>query len=103
MFENILDKIGILSPTVEEMKQLNAFLKDAEDMVRVYIGSPIIPVELQWMCEDIAIKKFRMVGSEHLTSESIDGISFNYADVLEPYKVTLDRYASAYGRKLRFL
>lgn len=103
MFENVLAKIGILSPSVEQMKQINAFLKDAEDTVRVYIASPTIPTELQWICEDIAIKKFRMVGSEHLTSESIDGISFNYADVLEPYKVTLDRYASAYGRKLRFL
>ena len=50
----------------------------------------------------MAIKRFRMVGSEHLNSETIGNVSFSYSEGLAEYKVFLDQHKTKSG-KLRAL
>ena len=102
MIENLLNKLGLTQPSIDEIQKITLFLNDAQNAVRLYINSPIIPDELNFIVEEMAIKRFRMVGSEHLNSETIGNVSFSYSEGLTEYKTFLDQHKIKSG-KLRAL
>ena len=73
-----------------------------QNAVRLYINAPIVPDELNFIVEEMAIKRFRMVGSEHLNSETIGNVSFSYSEGLAEYRTFLDQHKTKSG-KLRAL
>jgi hypothetical protein len=102
MIENLLNKLGLTQPSIDEIQKITLFLNDAQNAVRLYINSPIIPDELNFIVEEMAIKRYRMVGSEHLNSETIGNVSFSYSEGLTEYKTFLDQHKIKSG-KLRAL
>ena len=59
-----------------------------------YINAIEIPVELEFVLIELAIQRFNRIGSEGITSESIDGKSVSYDDDFVGYKHYLDDYIS---------
>lgn len=52
-----------------------------------------IPEELDWIVTEITIARFNYIGSEGMTSESVEGHSANYwKDVFEPYESDINDY-----------
>ena len=102
MIENLLNKLGLTQPSIDEIQKITLFLNDAQNAVRLYINSPIVPDELNFIVEEMAIKRYRMVGSEHLNSETIGNVSFSYSEGLTEYKTFLDQHKIKSG-KLRAL
>ena len=102
MIENLLNKLGLTQPSIDEIQKITLFLNDAQNAVRLYINSPIVPDELNFIVEEMAIKRFRMVGSEHLTSETVGNVSFSYSEGLAEYQKFLDQHKIKSG-KLRAL
>ena len=102
MIENLLNKLGLTQPSIDEIQKITLFLNDAQNAVRLYINAPIIPDELNFIVEEMAIKRYRMVGSEHLNSETIGNVSFSYSEGLTEYKTFLDQHKIKSG-KLRAL
>ena len=102
MMENLLNKLELNQPSINDIQKLTLFLNDAQNAVRLYINAPIIPDELNFIVEEMAIKRFRMVGSEHLNSETIGNVSFSYLEGLAEYRTFLDQHKTKSG-KLRAL
>ena len=102
MIENLLNKLGLTQPSIDDIQKITLFLNDAQNAVRLYINSPIVPDELNFIVEEMAIKRYRMVGSEHLNSETIGNVSFSYSEGLTEYKTFLDQHKIKSG-KLRAL
>jgi hypothetical protein len=94
--------LGLTQPSIDEIQKITLFLNDAQNAVRLYINSPIVPDELNFIVEEMAIKRYRMVGSEHLNSETIGNVSFSYSEGLTEYKTFLDQHKIKSG-KLRAL
>ena len=46
MMENLLNKLGLNQPSINDIQKLTLFLNDAQNAVRLYINAPIIPDEL---------------------------------------------------------
>jgi len=53
-------------------------LSDAINYMSVYIESPTIPTELEFIAEEVAIKRYRRLGSEGISTEKIDVLSTSY-------------------------
>ena len=59
-----------------------------------YINKAEIPNELEFVLIELAIRRFNRIGSEGITSESVDGRTTSYEDDFESYKQYLDDYMS---------
>lgn len=105
MIENVLVKLGILTDhTSDEYSRVELFVEDAERAIKIAIRKSEIPKELEWICEEMAVVRYRKFGSEAAKSESIDGYSVTFTeDVIEPYRAILNDYVATSGRKLRTL
>ena len=59
-----------------------------------YINASEMPKELEFVLIELAIQRFNRIGSEGISSESIDGKSVSYDDDFIGYKHYLDDYIS---------
>ena len=59
-----------------------------------YINAVEIPVELEFILIELSIQRFNRIGSEGISSESIDGKIVSYDDNFIGYKHYLDDYIS---------
>ena len=105
MIENVLIKLGILNDhTPEEFSRVELFVEDAERAIKIAIRKPSVPKELEWICEEMTVVRYRKFGSEAANSETVDGYSVTFVDdMIAPYKTILDDYVASAGRKLRTL
>lgn len=73
---NIRLKLGIQDESEDEL--LAVLLTDAMNYMLVYLGKAEIPKELEFIAEEVAIKRYRRIGSEGITVEKIDVLSTTY-------------------------
>lgn len=64
------------------------------DRVLAYIDEKEVPRNLEWIVVELTIKRYHMLGSEHLNSASVEGLNASYRtdDFLGEYKDFLDAY-----------
>lgn len=90
----------------KQKKQVELFYNDASNLIKLYIKQPLLPLDLMFIAEEIAVQRFRRIGTEAVSQESVDVVSstFNSMNVLAEYTPILDAYMrpSANG-KLRTL
>ena len=105
MLENVLLKLGILNDhTSDEYSRVELFVEDAERAIKIAIRKPSVPKELEWICEEMAVVRYRKFGSEASTHENFDGYSVTFVDdMIAPYRSILNDYVATTGRKLRTL
>lgn len=102
MLERIKLKLSIKNNDDDAL--LSMLLEDASNLICLYIGQDVLPSKLNWIVEEIAIKRFRKIGSEGLKAESIDVIKSDFeSNPLSEYRLILEEYKSASKRKLRTL
>ena len=65
-----------------------------ESKILNYINATEIPKELEFVLIELSVQRFNRIGSEGITSESIDGKSVSYDDDFIGYKHYLDDYIS---------
>ena len=67
-----------------------------------YINANEMPVELEFVLIELAIQRFNRIGSEGISSESVDGRTTSYDDDFNNYKVYLDDYIFKNGTSKGF-
>lgn len=72
-----------------------------------YLGGTKVPPKLEFIIVELTIERYNKIGSEGLTAEGIEGITYSYAnsaDELAPYLPYIQNYLSAnHVGKFRFL
>ena len=63
-----------------------------ESKILNYINATEIPKELEFVLIELSVQRFNRIGSEGISSESIDGKSVSYDDDFVGYKHYLDDY-----------
>ena len=79
---------------VEKVKILFGYIEQA---LLNMIGEEVVPLELEWIVNECVIQRYGMLGSESVTSEGLDGISYSYKDInslLDGYKQYINQYIS---------
>ena len=98
-------KLGLQSDDSQD-ELLAILLSDAINYMSVYIESTEIPTELEFIAEEVAIKRYRRLGSEGISTEKIDVLSTTYnTNDFSEYKPLMTQYKGNHTRikKLRTL
>lgn len=91
MLERIKLKLSIKNNDDDAL--LSMLLDDASNLICLYINQDILPLKLNWIAEEIAIKRYRKIGSEGLKAESIDIIKNDFeSNPLSEYELILEKY-----------
>lgn len=81
--------IGLGSSDKDEL--LLCIIRNNSRILNNSIGAKEVPAELVHIVTELSIARYNKIGSEGITSESIDGTSYTYSqDILGPYKKELD-------------
>lgn len=92
--------LGITNNDNEEL--LREIIEITKAKILSYIDEAELPNELEFILIELAIKRFNRIGSEGISSESIDGKSVSYEDDFESYKTYLNDYIYKNGTNKGF-
>ena len=88
-----LARIKTLTGVFEQDELLIEIIQVIEEKILSYLGLDEIPDALGWIVVELSVARFNRIGSEGLTTESVDGKQSSYIeDELGQYKVYLDDY-----------
>lgn len=90
---NLKIKLGLEDDSEDTL--LTILLTDAINYMVVYIGEQI-PNELEFIAEEVAIKRYRRIGSEGINVEKVDVLSttYNTENDFKEYLPIMDKYKS---------
>ena len=94
-------KLGLADNSQDEL--LAILLSDATNYMQVYLETPTIPWELEFIAEEVTIKRYRRIGAEGISTEKIDVLSTTYKS--DDYKPLMKQYRANNTRikRLRML
>ena len=90
----LLNRIKTLLGTTDNDELINEIIELTTSKILNYINKTELPNELESVLIELAIQRYNRIGSEGISSESVDGKSVSYEDDFESYKVYLDDYIS---------
>ena len=88
----LLNRIKTLLGVPDNDELINEIIELTKDKILNYINKSELPNELEFVLVELAIQRYNRIGSEGISSESVDGKSVSYEADFEGYKVYLDDY-----------
>lgn len=89
----VLDDVKVLLGNPEGLdNKLNTIIKLTESRLKTLLNEDTVPAELEYIVTEVTIIRFNKIGSEGVSSHSVEGesMSFNdndlYLDDIEAYK-----------------
>ena len=98
----LVNRIKVLLGVTENDELINEIIELTKDKILNYINETELPNELEFVLVELAIQRFNRIGSEGISSESVDGKSVSYEDDFENYKPYLDDYIYKNGTNKGF-
>lgn len=91
MLENLKIMLGIEGN--DQDAKLNLIISNAIARLKLLLGGIEPPEDMDHIILEVAIARFNRIGSEGMTSHSVEGESTNYgADDFEPYMAEIQAY-----------
>ena len=108
MLDNLKALLGLPEEDISQDKKLQLILDAAKSRLKLLLGGIEPPEELNYIILDVAIIRFNRIGSEGLSSHSVEGESLSFAsNDFEPYLDDIQSYLNAQKEatkgKVRFL
>lgn len=88
ILDNVKVLLGFTDDDAERDKKLGIIIQSAERRLLAYLPADVrsVPVELEYIVQELAIARFNRLGNETMTSYSQEGESISYSeDDLAPY------------------
>ena len=112
MLQKLTKLLNITEDDNVSIAKLDIVLDLVKDRVLAYIDEEAVPKSLEWIVVEATIKRFQLLGSEHLNSAGVEGMNASYKtdNLLSDYKEFLDGYVlsknepkEASAKKVRLL
>ena len=103
ILENVKIKLSITDDSEDDLLEL--LLNDAYNYMMIYFDGEV-PAELQFVMENVAVKRYRRLGAEGISIEKIDVLSTTYesGDDFAEYIPIMTKYKeNKSGLGFRFL
>ena len=88
----LLNRIKTLLQIQDNDELIYEIIELTKSKILNYINKEELPKELEFILVELSIQRYNRIGSECISSESIDGKSVSYEDDFENYKAYLDDY-----------
>lgn len=108
MLKNLKLMLGIPATDTDRDDLLALIISTATARLRGLLGGMEQPAELDHVVLEVAIVRYNRIGSEGMTSHSVEGESLSYADDdFAPFADEIEAYLAAHSEsamgKVRFL
>ena len=108
MLEDIKELLGISESDITMDARLEIILNATKSRLKVLLGGIDVPDDLNYIVTDVSIMRFNRIGSEGLSSHSVEGESLSFSNNdFEPYMDDIQSYLNAQKEatkgKVRFL
>lgn len=100
MLEKILILLGLDSPTQAMTDKLETIIGMTEQRLAFLLGIPVngIPTELSYIVVEVTIARFNRIGSEGVSSHTVQGESLTWSDDdFKPYMDDIQEWLNAQG------
>ena len=88
----LLNRIKTLLGITDNDELIYEIIELTKSKILNYINKEELPIELEFILVELSIQRYNRIGSEGISSESVDGKSVSYEDDFESYKHYLDDY-----------
>ena len=90
----VLTILGINQDDEKKTEILTLLFGMVESAICLRVGEPQVPKALEWLTNEIVIRRYQIIGAEHLQSETIDVIAstFKRGDILSEYEGYIQSY-----------
>ena len=88
----LLNRIKTLLGITDNDELIYEIIELTKSKILNYINQEELPKELDFILVELSIERYNRIGSEGISSESVDGKSVSYEDDFENYKTYLDDY-----------
>ena len=98
MLEKILILIGLDSPTQAMTDRIETIIGMTEQRLAFLLGIPVngIPTELSYIVVEVTIARFNRIGSEGVSSHTVQGESLTWSDDdFKPYMDDIQEWLNA--------
>lgn len=108
MLENLKILLGIAADDTSQDHKLNLILSGTRNRLKALLGGQEPPEELDYIITDVAVIRFNRIGSEGMTSHSVEGESLSFVDndfvaYMDDIQAFLDKQKDSGKGRLRFL
>lgn len=108
MLEELKVLLGLSEVNATQDKKLTLILNAAKSRLKLLLGGIEPPEELNYIILDVAIIRYNRIGSEGLSSHTVEGESLSWSDndfagYMDDIQSYLDRQKEATKGKVRFL
>ena len=94
MLEDIKTLLGLEGSERDAL--LQTIISMTTSRLKVLLGVQTVPEELSYIITEIAVVRYNRIGSEGLSSHSVEGESQSWSDTdLAPYQEEIDAYKAA--------
>lgn len=91
MLDNIKVMLGI-TDTLEDDK-LNIIIKNTTSRLLSMLPFDVLPIDLNYIVEEVSIKRYNRIGAEGMSNESVEGRSNTYlTNDFDEYLNVIERY-----------
>lgn len=106
MLEEIKTILGIADNALDS--QLNIIIANTKARMKMLLGGLDVPESLNYVIIEVSVKRFNRIGSEGITSHTVEGESMSFTDddfaeFAGDIQAYLDSVAAAKKGKVRFL
>lgn len=98
MLEKILILLGLDSPTQAMTDRIETIIGMTEQRLAFLLGIPVngIPTELSYIVVEVTIARFNRIGSEGVSSHTVQGESLSWTDDdFKPYMDDIQEWLNA--------
>lgn len=98
MLEKILILLGLDSPTQAMTDRIETIIGMTEQRLAFLLGIPVngIPTELSYIVVEVTIARFNRIGSEGVSSHTVQGESLTWSDDdFKPYMDDIQEWLNA--------
>ena len=106
----MLDEIKIILGIADNAldSQLNIIIANTKARLKMLLGGLDVPESLNYVVTEVSVKRFNRIGSEGITSHTVEGESMSFTDddfaeFAGDIQTYLDSVAAAKKGKVRFL
>ena len=95
----VIKILGVDQNSASDVEIINLLFAMVDDAICLRVGVETVPEKLQWIANEIVIKRFQLIGAEHLESEGIDVLSSTYRNpstILDEYSAYFANYIALY-------
>lgn len=86
--------LNISQEDTDKIEVVTILFDVIESALALRIGEETVPKVLHWLVNEVVVKRYQLLGAEHLQSEGIDVISSTYkrGDIFGEYTQYIDAY-----------